>query len=58
MGKISVDVGEQVAHDGWHTRTHVFGRQTGEVPGVEEQRQSSSQHSGVFFVFFWQINIE
>lgn len=46
MSKISVDVGEQVAHDGRHARTHVLSRQTGEVPGEEEQRQSSSAHSG------------
>lgn len=47
VGKISVDVGKQVAHDGRHTGTHVFGRQTGEVPGVEEHRQSSSKRRGV-----------
>lgn len=56
MSKISVDVGEQVAHDGRHTRTHVFGRQTREVPGEEEQRQSSSEHSGkACFVLFGEL---
>lgn len=46
MSEVSVDVSEQVAHDGRHTRTHVLGRQAGEVPGEEEQRQRPSEHSG------------
>lgn len=25
MCKVSIDISEQVAHHGWHTRTHVFG---------------------------------
>lgn len=33
MRKISIDVGQQVAHDSRHTRTHVFGGEAGEVPG-------------------------
>lgn len=30
--KVSIDISEQVAHHGWHTGTHVFGGQAGEVP--------------------------
>lgn len=36
MGEVSVDVSQQVAHHGWHARTHVFSRQTGEMPAEEE----------------------
>lgn len=40
VSEIGVDVGEQVAHDGRHTGTHVLGRQAGEVPaGGDERRQ-------------------
>lgn len=51
MGKVSVDVGEQVAHDGGHTRTHVFGRQTGEVPGAGEQRQEFFDVAFIYLFF-------
>lgn len=30
--EVSVDVSQQVAHHGWHTRTHVLSRQTREMP--------------------------
>lgn len=43
--KIGIDVGQQVAHDGRHTGTHVFGGETGEVPGSRgvEKKHSSLQ---------------
>lgn len=33
MCVVGVDVGQQRAHDGWHPRTHILGRQAGKVAG-------------------------
>lgn len=38
MGEVGIDISKQVAHYCWHTGTHVFGRQTGEMP-AEENKQ-------------------
>lgn len=41
MSKVGIDIGKQVAHHCRHTRTHVFGRQTREMP-EEENKQLSA----------------
>lgn len=41
VSEVGVDVGEQAAHHGGHAGTHVFGRQTGEMP-AEENKQLSA----------------
>lgn len=38
VGEVGIDISKQVAHHCWHTGTHVFGGQTGEVP-TEEKKQ-------------------
>ena len=38
VGEVGIYISKQVAHHCWHTGTHVFGGQTGEVP-TEEKKQ-------------------
>lgn len=49
MGEVSIDISKQVAHHCWHTGTHVFGGQTGEMPAEENKQLLSalgSEHKG------------
>lgn len=38
VSKVGVDIRKQVTHHCWHTRTHVFGRETREMPAKERKR--------------------
>lgn len=35
VGEVGIDISKKVAHHCWHARTHVFGRQTGEMPAED-----------------------
>lgn len=42
--EVSVDVCQQVAHHGWHSRTHVLSRQTGEMPTERRKKAHVSRN--------------
>lgn len=42
VGEVGIDVSKQVAHHCWHTRTHVFGGQTGEMSAEEGKKTAMS----------------
>lgn len=37
VGEVGIDISKKVAHHCWHTGTHVFGRQTGEMPAEDNK---------------------
>lgn len=51
--EVSVDVSQQVAHHGWHTRTHVFSRQTGEMPRKRQKKTTlAAKVNNIYFYIF------
>lgn len=43
VGKVGVDVGQQVTHDCWHSWTHVLCRQAGKVTTPRQSRKGQRQ---------------
>lgn len=54
--EVSVDVGQQVAHHGWHAGTHVFSRQTGEMPTERRKKAHISCNSSPHCFLKWSSN--